>query len=94
VRIFQTKCLHKDLKYLKCHIPRGVKIGTATTPVIWVLISRRMRCLWRAVGLGMKRNAYRVLVEKPKRKISLCRPRRRWEDNINMNLKYDLKMWI
>ena len=33
------------------------------------------------------RNAYRVLVERPEGKRSLRRPRRRWEDNIKIDLK-------
>jgi hypothetical protein len=37
--------------------------------------------------MGEKRNAHRVLVGKPERKRPLGRPRRRWEDNIKMDLK-------
>ena len=33
------------------------------------------------------RNAYRVLVGKPEGKRLLGRPRRRWEDNIKMDLR-------
>jgi hypothetical protein len=33
-----------------------------------------------------KRNAYRILVGKPERKRPLGRPRRRWVDNIKMDL--------
>ena len=33
------------------------------------------------------RNAYRVLVGKPKGKRPLGSPRRRWEDNIKMDLR-------
>jgi hypothetical protein len=36
--------------------------------------------------MGERRYAYRVLVEKPGRKRRLVRPRRRWEDNIKINL--------
>ena len=36
--------------------------------------------------LGEKTNAYRVLVGKTKRKGPLGRPRRKWEDNIEMDL--------
>jgi hypothetical protein len=35
---------------------------------------------------GEKRNAYRLLVGKPLGKRPLGRPRRRWVDNIRMNL--------
>jgi hypothetical protein len=36
--------------------------------------------------MGEKRNAYRLLVGKPDGKRSLGRPRRRWVDNIRMDL--------
>jgi hypothetical protein len=36
---------------------------------------------------GEKRNAYMISVGKPKRKKPLGRPRRRWEDNIKMDLR-------
>jgi hypothetical protein len=36
--------------------------------------------------MGEKRNAYRLLVGKPERKRSLGRPRRRWADNIKIDL--------
>jgi hypothetical protein len=36
--------------------------------------------------LGEKRNVYRSLVGKPERKRPLGRPRRRWMDNIKMDL--------
>jgi hypothetical protein len=35
---------------------------------------------------GEKRDVYRLLVGKPERKRPLGRPRRRWRDNIKMNL--------
>ena len=43
------------------------------------------------------RNAYRVLVGKPEGKRPLGRPRRRWEDNIKMDLREvsdDPGVWI
>jgi hypothetical protein len=36
---------------------------------------------------GAKLNAYRILVEKPEGKRLLGGPRRRWEDNIKMDLR-------
>jgi hypothetical protein len=36
--------------------------------------------------MGAKRNAYRILVGKPEGKRPLGRPRRRWVDNIKMDL--------
>jgi hypothetical protein len=35
---------------------------------------------------GAKRNGYRILVEKSEGRRPLGRPRRRWEDNIKMDL--------
>jgi hypothetical protein len=37
--------------------------------------------------MGEKRNAFRFLVGKPEGKRPLGRPRRRWEDNIRMDLR-------
>jgi hypothetical protein len=37
--------------------------------------------------MGRMGNAYRNLIERPYRKHLTGRPRRRWEDNIKMNLK-------
>jgi hypothetical protein len=37
--------------------------------------------------MGEKRGVYRVLVGKPEGKSTLGRPRRRWEDNIKMDLQ-------
>jgi hypothetical protein len=41
--------------------------------------------------MGENRNAYRLLVGKPEGKRPLGRPRRRWVDNIRMDLGED---WI
>jgi hypothetical protein len=37
--------------------------------------------------MGERRGAYRALVGKPKGRRPLGRPRRRWEDNIKMDLR-------
>jgi hypothetical protein len=48
--------------------------------------SRRMRWAGHVARMGEKRNAYRLLVGKPEGKKPLGRPRRRWVDNIRMDL--------
>jgi len=47
--------------------------------------------------MGERRGVYRVFVGKPEGKRPLGRPRRRWEDNINMDLQemgYGSVDWI
>jgi hypothetical protein len=47
--------------------------------------------------LGAERNAYRILVGKPEGKRPLVKPRRRWVDNIKMDLRgtgWDVMDWI
>jgi hypothetical protein len=39
--------------------------------------------------MGERRGTYRVLVGKPEGRRPLGRPRRRWEDNIKMDFKWD-----
>jgi hypothetical protein len=59
--------------------------------------SRRMRLAGHAARMGEKRNAYRILVGKPRGKRPLGRPRRRWADNIKMDLReigWDGVDWI
>jgi hypothetical protein len=54
--------------------------------IIRIIKSRRMRWAWHVARMGEKRNAYRLLVGKPEGKGPLRRPRRRWVDNIKMDL--------
>jgi hypothetical protein len=47
--------------------------------------------------MGEKRNAYRILVGMPEGRRSLGRPRRRWVDNIKMDVRgieWDGMDWI
>jgi hypothetical protein len=53
-----------------------------------VLKSRRMRWAGHIARMGEKRNAYRILVGKPEEKRPLGRPRRRWVDNVKMDLRH------
>jgi hypothetical protein len=54
--------------------------------IIRIIKSRRMRWAGHVARMGEKSNAYRLLVGKPEGKRPLGRPRRRWVDNIRMDL--------
>ena len=55
--------------------------------IVRVIKSRRMRWAGHVVHMGGERVVDRVLVGKPEGKRPLERPRRRWEDNIRMDLQ-------
>ena len=55
--------------------------------VVRVIKSRRIRWARHVARMGEKRGVYRVLVGKPEGKRPLGRPRCRWKDNINMDLR-------
>jgi hypothetical protein len=63
-----------------CTCPNGELHDLYTSPsIIRIIKARRM-------SRAEKRNPYRLLVGKPERRRPLERPRRRWLDNIRMNL--------
>ena len=55
--------------------------------IVRVVKSRRMRWVGHVARMGEGRGVYRVLVGKPEGKRPLGRPRRRWDDNIKMDLQ-------
>ena len=55
--------------------------------IVRVVKSRRMRWAGHVACMGEGRGVHRVLVGKPDGKRPLGRPRRRWEDNIKMDLQ-------
>ena len=55
--------------------------------IVRVVKSRRMRWAGHVARLGEGRVLHRVLVGKPEGKRPFGRPRRRWEDNIKMDLQ-------
>ena len=67
---------NEELNDLYCspNIVRGIKL-------------RRMRWAGHVARTGEERGVYRVLVGKPEGKRPLGRPRRRWADNIRMDLQ-------
>jgi hypothetical protein len=54
--------------------------------IIRIIKSRKMRWAGHVARMGEKRSAYRLLVGKSEGKRPLGRPRRRWVDNIKIDL--------
>jgi hypothetical protein len=55
--------------------------------IITMIKSRKMRGAGHIIRMGEKMTAYRILVVKPDGKRLLGRPRRRWVNNIKMDLR-------
>jgi hypothetical protein len=55
--------------------------------IVWVVKSRQMRWAGHVARMGEDRVVHRVLVGKPEGKRPLGRPRRRWEDNTEMEIR-------
>jgi hypothetical protein len=65
--------------------------------IIRMIKSRSMRWAGLVARMGETRNAYRILVGNPEGKRPLGRPRRRWVENIKMDLGeigWDGRDWI
>jgi hypothetical protein len=65
--------------------------------IVRVIKSRRMRWAGHVARMGEGRSVYKVLVGRPKGKRPLGRPRRRWEDNIKIDVReigIDWANWI
>jgi hypothetical protein len=54
--------------------------------IIRIIKPRKIRWAGHVARMGEKRNVYRIFVGKPKERRSLGTPRRRWIDNIKMDL--------
>ena len=55
--------------------------------IVRVIKSRRMRWAGHVARMGEEMGVYRVLLGKPEGRRPLWRPRRRWVDNIRMDLQ-------
>ncbi|KAJ4451242.1 hypothetical protein ANN_02703 [Periplaneta americana] len=80
-----------------CNINAELHALYSSPDIIRNIKSRRLRWAGHVARMGESRNAYRVLVGRPEGKRPLGRPRRRWEDNIKMDLRkvgYDDRDWI
>jgi hypothetical protein len=59
----------------------------SSSNTVRVVKSRRMRWAGHVARMGEDRGLYRDLVGRPEGKRPLGRPRRRWEDNIKLDLR-------
>jgi hypothetical protein len=59
----------------------------ASQSILRVIKSKGNRWAGNVTRMGVMRNAYNVLVGKPKGRRPLGRPRRRWEDNVRLDLR-------
>ena len=92
-----SQCLYADRSILMIinilcrfnHSNGSVILHTVKTyrHILRVVKSRRMRWAGHVARMGEDRGVHRVLVGKPEGNRPLGRPRRRWEDNIKMDLK-------
>jgi hypothetical protein len=74
--IFNRKLHNKEL--------HGLYSSPSTVRVIK---ARRIRWAGNVARMGEVRGAYNILVGRPEGRRPLGRPRRRWEDNIKMDLR-------
>ncbi|KAJ4425576.1 hypothetical protein ANN_27771 [Periplaneta americana] len=102
LRVFENKVLRKIFgdevtgEWRKLHNTE-LHALYSSPDIIRNIKSRRLRWAGHVARMGESRNGYRVLVGRPEGKRPLGRPRRRWEDNIKMDLRevgYDDRDWI
>jgi hypothetical protein len=94
LRVFKSRVLRrifglkreKDGSWRKLHNDELHSLYSSPN-VVRVIKSRSMRWAGDVARMGEGRGVYRVLVGRPEGKGPLGRPRRRWEDNIKMDLR-------
>jgi hypothetical protein len=85
-RIFGPKRNEVTVELRKLHNEELFDLYSSPN-IFRVLKSRRMRWVGHVASMEERRGLYRILVGKPEGKIPLGRPKRRWEDNIKMDLQ-------
>ncbi|KAJ4437596.1 hypothetical protein ANN_17741 [Periplaneta americana] len=95
LRVFENKVLRKIFgakrdevtgEWTKLHNTE-LHALYSSPDIIRNIKSRRLRWAGHVARMGESRNTYRVLVGRPQGKRPLGRPRRRWEDNIKLDLR-------
>jgi len=85
-RIFGPKRAEVTGEWRKLHNEELRDLYTLPN-IVRVVKSRRMRWAGHVARMGKGSVVHRVLVGKPEGKSPLGKPRRRWEDNIKMDLR-------
>jgi hypothetical protein len=85
-RIFGSKRDEATGEWRKLHNEELHDLYSSPT-IVQVIKSRRMIWAGHVARMGERRGVYRVLMGKPERKRPLGISRRRWEDNIKMDLQ-------
>jgi hypothetical protein len=84
-RIFGPKRDEVIGEWIKLHNEKLHDLYSSPS-IIRIMKARRMRWAGHVARMWEKRNACRLLVENPEGRMPLGRPRRRWLDNIRMDL--------
>jgi hypothetical protein len=85
-RIFGPKRDEVPREWRKLHNEELNDLNSSPN-IVRVIKSRRMRWAGHVWRVEERRGVYMVLVEKPEGKKPLGKPKRRWENNIKMDLK-------
>jgi hypothetical protein len=94
LRVFESRVLRRifgpkreeDGSWRKVHNDELHNLYSSPN-IVRIIKSRRMRWIGHVACMVEGRGVYRVLVGRPEGKRPLGRPRRRWEDNIKMDLR-------
>jgi hypothetical protein len=85
-RVFEPKRDEETGEWKKLHNKELSDLYSLPN-ILRVVKSRRMRWVGHVVHMGEGRIVHRVLMGKPEGNRPLGRPKRRWEDNIKMDLR-------
>jgi hypothetical protein len=95
LRVFENRVLRREFgskrdeatgEWRKLHIDELNDLYPLPN-IVRMVKSRRMRWAGHVAHMGEETGVHRVLVGKPEGKKPLRRPRRRWEDNIKMDVQ-------
>jgi hypothetical protein len=95
LRVFENKVLRRIFEPRRDEVTgdwrrlhnEEINVLYSSPNIVRVIKSRRMRWTGHVARTGEERGVYSILVGKPEGKRPLGKPRRRWVDNIRMDLQ-------